>query len=64
MKKNNSSSENKNRENNALVVSSAVTSVVLALSLLTGIVAILVAKIRSDKKYKEKWKDYDECGLS
>ncbi len=58
----NSSEENYNG-NRALVLSTF-TSVVLALSLLIGVVVCTVAKIRSNKKHKEKWKDYDECGLS
>jgi hypothetical protein len=51
-------------ESQALIFSTAVTSVILALSVFVGIVAVVVTKIHRNKKYYEKWKDYDECGLS
>ena len=56
--------DNKKNDNHALVVSTAVTSIILALSVLAGIVAVVLTKINNNKKYDEKWKDYDECGLS
>lgn len=56
--------DNKKNDNHTLVVSTAVTSVLLALSVLVGIVAVIVTKIHNNKKHNEKWKDYDECGLS
>lgn len=48
--------------NNALFLST-VTSIILSLCLLVGVVVVGVMKIRSDKKHNEKWKDYDECGI-
>lgn len=56
--------QNKKNDSHTLIVSTAVTSILLALSVLVGIVAVIVTKIHNDKKHDEKWKDYDECGLS
>ena len=38
--------------------------VIGALLLVVASVAYIMVKTMSDKAYNEKWKDYDECGLS
>ena len=38
--------------------------IITAIVLLAGSVAFVVYKIVNDHNYKEKWKDYDDCGLS
>ena len=38
--------------------------VVGALFLVVAAVAYIIYRTMSDKAYSEKWKDYDECGLS
>lgn len=38
--------------------------VVCALILVIASVAYIVCRTMSDRAYNEKWKDYDECGLS
>lgn len=38
--------------------------VVASLLLVVGAVAYIVFRTMSTRAYLEKWKDYDECGLS
>jgi uncharacterized membrane protein len=57
-----SSKETTESKNHTLLLST-ITSVILSLSVLVGVVSIAIVKIRNDKKYHEKWKDYDECGI-
>jgi uncharacterized membrane protein len=57
-----SSKESTEPKNHTLLLST-ITSVILSLSVLVGVVSIAIVKIRNDKKYHEKWKDYDECGI-
>lgn len=52
-----------NSENKALIIS-AISTLVLAISVVITVIGFFVSKARKDKVYKEKWKDYDECGLS
>jgi amino acid permease len=52
-----------NSENKALVIST-ISTLVLALSVVIAVTGFFITKIKKDKAYIEKWKDYDECGLS
>lgn len=55
---------NKNKESkNHTLLFSTITSAILSLCVLVGVVVFAVMKIRNDKKHDEKWKDYDECGI-
>jgi uncharacterized membrane protein len=48
---------------NHTLLLSTITSVILSLSVLVGVVCVAIIKIRNDKRHDEKWKDYDECGI-
>ena len=61
MKKNNN--ETQKQGNNALFLST-ITSAILSVCVLVGVIVFAIMKIRSNKKHDEKWKDYDECGIS
>ncbi len=50
-------------ENKALVISS-ITTLVLAVTVIITVVGLFASKIKKDRVHDEKWKDYDECGLS
>ncbi len=50
-------------ENNKSVFKSAFP-IVVALFLVMCSVAYIVGRSISERAYNEKWKDYDECGLS
>lgn len=56
----------KNKENseNKVLVISTISTLVLALSVVITVTGFFISKIKKDKAYIEKWKDYDECGLS
>ena len=38
--------------------------IILGLLALVGSTAYLVYRFYNDKNYKEKWKDYNDCGLA
>lgn len=52
-----------NPENKALIIST-ITTLVLAVTVVISVIGFFVSKARKDRAYIEKWKDYDECGLS
>lgn len=54
--------ENQENKNHTLLIST-ITSAVLSICLLVGVIVVSVMKIRNNKKHDEKWKDYDECGI-
>lgn len=43
---------------------STITSAILSVCVLVGVVVFAIMKVRSNKQHNEKWKDYDECGIS
>lgn len=43
---------------------SSAIRVICALALVVASAGYIVYRIVSEKAYSEKWKDYDECGLS
>jgi len=43
---------------------STITSAILSVCVLVGVVVFSVMKIHNKKQHNEKWKDYDECGIS
>jgi len=52
-----------NSENKALIIST-ITTLVLAVTVIIAVIGFFISKARKHKAYIEKWKDYDECGLS
>ncbi len=52
-----------NSENKALIIST-ITTLVLAVTVIISVIGFFISKARKHKAYIEKWKDYDECGLS
>jgi len=42
---------------------SGIIKLMLAIFLLLGSVVYIMYRGASEKAYKEKWQDYDECGL-
>lgn len=42
----------------------AVVSLILTIASLVLSVAYLVYRITSERAYREKWKDYNDCGLA
>jgi heme/copper-type cytochrome/quinol oxidase subunit 2 len=52
-----------NESKNHTLLLSTITSAILSLCVLLGVVIFAVMKVRNEKKHNEKWKDYDECGI-
>ena len=48
---------------NHTLLFSTLTSTILSLCVLAGVVIFGIMKVRNNKKHDEKWKDYDECGI-
>lgn len=42
----------------------SVISLLLAIAVVATTTAYLIYKFASNKAYRRKWKDYDECGLA
>ncbi|MGN0605592.1 MAG: hypothetical protein ACI4JM_03625 [Oscillospiraceae bacterium] len=56
----------KNKESNeskALIIST-VSTLLLSVAVIISVTGFFISKIKKNKAYIEKWKDYDECGLS
>lgn len=51
-------------EKNRMKTFESTFPIVIALFLVIGSVAYIVGRSISERSYNEKWKDYDECGLS
>ncbi len=51
-----------NEQEKKTLLLSTITSVLLSLTVVIGVVSYLIIRAKSLKAYKEKWKDYDECG--
>jgi len=49
-------------EEKALILSTF-TSVLLSFAVVIGVISFIVLKARQLRDYKDKWKDYDECGV-
>ncbi len=49
-------------EEKALIFST-LTSVLLSVTVIIGIISLISMKIKKDHAYIEKWRDYDECGI-
>jgi heme/copper-type cytochrome/quinol oxidase subunit 2 len=54
--------EDRDRRSNALLIST-ITSAVLSVCVLLGVLILSVMRVRSNRKHDEKWRDYDECGI-
>lgn len=52
-----------NSESKALIIST-ISTLLLSLAVIISVTGFFISKIKKDKAYIEKWKDYDECGLS
>ena len=63
MKNNNNNNNDTEKQGNKALFLSAITSTILSLCLLIGVIIVGIVKIRNNKKHTEKWKDYDECGI-
>lgn len=42
----------------------ALISVLLGIALITTTLAYLISKFISERSYRKKWEDYDDCGLA
>lgn len=51
-----------NEQEKKTLLLSTITSVLLSLTVVIGVVSYLIIRSKSLKAHKEKWKDYDECG--
>ncbi|MEF9852421.1 MAG: hypothetical protein RSB36_00330 [Hydrogenoanaerobacterium sp.] len=40
-----------------------ILSVILPIVFLMGSVGYLVFRLMNERRYREKWKDYEDCGL-
>lgn len=49
-------------EEKALILST-LTSVILSFTVVIGAISFIILKIKQNREYKDKWKDYDECGV-
>ena len=52
-----------NSESKALIIST-ISTLLLSLAVIISVTGFFISKIKKNKAYIEKWKDYDECGLS
>lgn len=56
----------KNKENNeskALLIST-ISTLLLSVAVIITITGFFITKAKKNKAHIEKWKDYEECGLS
>jgi len=55
---------NKNTANKLIPFAISGVALIITLSTIVISAAVLAYKLASEKAYKEKWKDYDDCGLA